>query len=320
MKTIVVTGGAGFIGSNLVKRLIKRGDKVYVLDDLSTGFEKNVPEKALLYRVDVSDLEQIRNLHFPEKIDTIYHFAGQSSGEASFDNPSRDIDCNYRATYHMLAFSESVGAKRFIYSSSMSVYGEPDQDAYVVSEESACNPVSYYGCNKLASEKLIKVFAERSRIKPTIFRLYNVYGPGQNMKNLKQGMLSIYMSYLMKNVPIIVKGSLDRFRDFIYIDDLLDALLMCEELPRTYSEVFNLGTGTKTTVLDLLKILLQVFEKEDLSEWIVVQGNTPGDIKGFIADMRKLKRHIAWEPRYTVENGIKEMKRWVDETADFRKA
>ncbi len=319
MKTSVITGGAGFIGSNLAKRLIERGDTVYVLDDLSTGFLKNIPKEAIFNQVDVSDIRQLEGLKLPDKVGTVYHFAGQSSGEVSFDDPSRDIDCNYRSTYNMLMIAGLMNAERFIYSSSMSVYGDVDASVTMVSEGHDCNPVSYYGCNKLASEKMISVFTKHSRIKPTILRFFNVYGPGQNMKNMKQGMLSIYMSYLLNDVPVTVKGSLDRFRDFIYIDDLLDVVINCDESIETCYETFNLGTGRKTTIFELLRALLNVFGKDDFDKWVVVEGNTPGDVKGFVADITKLKGRIDWTPKYEIENGIKEMKKWIDKTVNFWK-
>ena len=319
MRTSVITGGAGFIGSRLADRLIEQGDIVYVLDDLSTGYERNVPEKAVFHKVNVSDMKKLKALDLPGEVDTVYHFAGQSSGEASFDDPSGDIDRNYRATYNMLVASDLMKAKRFIYSSSMSVYGDVDSSESVVSEDHECSPASYYGCNKLASEKLINVFSKHSRIKPTVFRFFNVYGPGQNMMNMKQGMLSIYMSYLMRNVPVTVKGSLDRFRDFIYIEDLLDVVMSCEKSEKTFYRIFNLGTGKGTTVLELLKVLLHVFGKSDFDEWVVVEGSTPGDVKGLVADMEKLRTSINWSPRYGISEGMTEMKKWIDETADLWK-
>jgi len=132
-------------------------------------------------------------------------------------------------------------------------------------------------------------------------------------------MLSIYMSYLMKDTPVIVKGSLDRFRDFIYIDDLLDAVMRCEESEGTFHQIFNLGTGKKTTVSDLLKALLKAFGKDDFEKWVVVEGSTPGDIKGFVADMTRLKDRIKWSPVCEIESGIRQMKTWIDATIDLWK-
>ena len=312
-----MTGGAGFIGSRLAKRLVEDGHGVYILDDLSTGFERNIPAGAIFYKVDVSDIGLLRDLDLPEKVDTLFHIAGQSSGEASFDDPLRDIDVNYKATYNMLELAAEMEVGRFIYASSMSVYGEIEQGERSVSEDRPVKPLSYYGCNKLASERLIRVFARRVNIRPTILRFFSIYGPGQNMKNLKQGIVSIYISYLMKNEPIIVKGALSRFRDLIYIDDLTDSLIKCESCKDTFDQVFNVGTGIKTTVRDMLKAILKVFDKKDFDTWVRVKGNTPGDIMGCTADIGKLKAALGWEPQYGIEEGLRKMKSWLDEVKHF---
>ncbi len=317
MAVCIVTGGAGFIGSHLAKRLLERGDEVYILDDLSTGFQRNVPEGVAFSLVDVGSLNDLLALNFPDKIDVIYHLAGQSSGEASFEDPLRDIKSNYVATYNILKLGKMKHCQRFIFTSSMSVYGEIGNGDKPVTELQECKPVSYYGCNKLASEKLINVFIKGTMIQPTIFRLFNVYGPGQNMSNLKQGMLSIYMSYLIKNTPIIVKGSLDRFRDFIYVDDVVDGLIQSEVCDKTYGEIFNLGSGQGTTVGALLQTLLKAFQKDDFKQWVVVEGNTPGDIKGFTADISKIKAATGWKPKFGIEKGMAAMKAWVDQTKDL---
>jgi len=316
MKTYVVTGGAGFIGSNLAERLIRRGEKVYVLDDLSTGFLRNIPAGAVFHKVDISSSDDLANLDIPNKIDVVYHMAGQSSGEASFDDPVHDIRANYLATYNILKYAKRRHCERFFYASSMSVYGEVNADDVSINEEHPCNPASYYGCNKLASEKLIRIFVKNANIKPTVLRFFNVYGPGQNMANMKQGMASIYMSYLMNDQPVVVKGSLDRFRDFIYVDDLVDALLKIETNTATYGEVYNVGTGRQTTVETLLKAMLKAFGKRDFDHWIKVQGSTPGDIKGFTADISKIRSAVEWTPRWKVEEGIASMKSWIDRTKD----
>ena len=312
-----MTGGAGFIGSRLAKKLVESGHSVYILDNLSTGFERNIPTGATFCKVDVSDVELLNDLDLPETVDTLFHIAGQSSGEASFDDPRHDIDINYKATYNMLELAAKRKADRFIYASSMSVYGEIEQSERGVSEDHPALPISYYGCNKLVSEKIIRVFTRRVNIKPTILRFFSIYGPGQNMRNLKQGIVSIYISYLMKNRPIIVKGALNRFRDLTYIDDLTDLLIKCENCEDTFDQVLNVGTGIKTTVEDLLKAILKAFGKKDFEKWVKVEGNTPGDIMGCTADITKLKRALNWEPQYGIEEGLLKMKLWLDETKDF---
>ena len=313
-KNYIVTGGAGFIGSNLAARLIQEDGTVYILDDLSTGFLRNVPDKAVFQQIDLSNPDEFQRLDLPDHVDTVYHLAGQSSGEASFDDPLHDMNANYLATYNVLKLASAKNSKRFFYASSMSVYGDAGVGEPSLDEQHVCNPVSYYGCNKLASERLIRIFVKNAAIEPTILRFFNVYGPGQNMKNMKQGMASIYMSYLMQDTPVVVKGSLDRFRDFIYVDDLVDVLINSEGCPATYHEVFNVGTGLKTTVQDLLQAMLLAFDKEDFNRWVVVQGNTPGDIKGFTANISKINKVLNWLPQYNIEQGIGKMKRWIDQT------
>ncbi len=314
MKKYIVTGGAGFIGSNLVKRLIDKGAEVYVIDDLSTGFIRNIPEGAVLYKTDITRFNSLCALRLPAKIDAVFHLAAQSSGEASFDDPGRDTEINYGGTYNILKLAHRSRCKRFIYASSMSVYGPTEYGIEKVMENHPCNPVSYYGNNKLASEGLIKIFAKTTGMEPTIFRLFSVYGPGQNMNNMKQGIVSIYLSYLLNGRPVKVKGSLDRFRDLVYIDDVIDVLVLCEDKKGAYGQVFNIGTGIKTTVRDLLKTLLMVYGIENFDKWIRCEGNTPGDVNGCVADISKVKRVLGWSPRYGVADGVGKMQSWLDDT------
>lgn len=317
MKTYIVTGGAGFIGSNIARRLTEAGNRVIVLDDLSTGFERNVPTGAEFIRLDISDARAVADADLPETIDAIYHIAAQPSGEASFENPSRDCDINYKATLHMLELAKSRGAKRFLFASSMSVYGDVSEENYVVKEKDVPRPASYYGCHKLASENIIRIADAGSALDTTCFRLFNVYGYNQNMHNMKQGMVSIYMSYLLNDRPVHVKGDLDRFRDFIFVDDVVEAFIKSEEEPATFGGVYNLGTGIKTTVEELLKSMLKAYGKDDFAKWVYSEGFTAGDIKGCVADINAIKKVLDWQPRYTVAQGIQEMKVWVDETIDL---
>jgi len=318
-KTYIVTGGAGFIGSSLAQRLIDNGAKVFCLDNLSTGFKENIPRGAVFYKVDLSVAQSLANLKFPKKIDGIFHFAAQSSGEASFGDPLRDIDVNYKATYNVLKLCQKLKCKRFIFSSSMSVYGQVPSSTARVSEKVECQPVSYYGANKLVSEKIISIFCLNAGINYTIFRLFNVYGPGQNMRNMKQGMVSIYLSYLMNNEPVLVKGSLSRFRDFIFIGDVTDVCLRSLNNRKTYGEVFNVATSKKTTVKELLNVTLKVYKKKNFNQWVIVRGNTSGDVSGLTADISKLKKALDWQPSIELAQGISRMKSWVDVTAAFWK-
>lgn len=318
-KTYLITGGAGFIGSHLAGKLVARGDKVYVIDDLSTGIKTNIPPGAAFLNIDISDDLKLQALKIPERIHCIFHLAAQSSGEISFSDPIRDIEVNYKGTYNVLKLAQNKKCRRFIFSSSMSVYGEPGRRSSFVSENSPSCPASYYGCNKAASENLIRVFSRGAGIDYTIFRLFNVYGPGQNMRNMKQGMVSIYLAYLVNNAPVQVKGSLKRFRDFIYIDDVIETFLKSELSKQTYGEIFNLGTSRKTTVRELLSIILRTYGKTDFKKWIKVKGKTSGDIKGVVADIAKLKEKLGLVPKYGLKDGLARMKEWLDSNPQRRR-
>lgn len=314
MKRYIVTGGAGFIGSALARRLVKSGADVFVIDDLSTGYKRNIPIGAKLCVADISKERDLRGIRLPAKIDAVFHLAAQPSGEASFDDPVRDTEVNYTGTYNVLKLTQAKKCRRFVYASSMSVYGDVPGSVERVAEDYACAPASYYGCNKLASEKMIRIFSGQAGIEPTVLRLFSVYGPGQNMLNMKQGIVSIYMSYLSRGVPVHVKGSLDRFRDIVYVEDAVDAFVVCERRRASFGGTFNVGTGKKTRVKELLKVLLRSYGKTDFDSWVICEGSTPGDVKGCVADISRIHSAVGWGPRHGLDEGVMAMKRWAEQT------
>ena len=180
MKNILVTGGAGFIGSHLINRLLEEGGNVTIIDNLTTGFKKNIPLEATFIKGDCGDYKVYRKIK-KQKFDAIFHIAGQSSGEVSFDDPIYDINSNTSSTILLLKFALKIGCKRFIFASTMSVYGVKSNSP--VKESSKTLPESFYGISKLASENYLRIF-ENYGIKYTSLRLFNVYGPGQNMIRL----------------------------------------------------------------------------------------------------------------------------------------
>ncbi|MBI5240583.1 MAG: NAD-dependent epimerase/dehydratase family protein [Elusimicrobia bacterium] len=314
MKSFVVTGGAGFIGSCLARRLVAGGGRVLVLDDLSAGFKRNVPSGALFRKVDLSDDRALARVRPPAKLDAVFHLAAQSSGEASFDDPRRDVAVNHLATYNLLDWSARHRCRRFVFASSMSVYGDVPAGSGRVAEGRPPAPASFYGCNKLASEATIRAFSRHAGLGCTILRLFNVYGPGQNMLNMKQGMVSIYMSYLMNGLPIRVKGSLGRSRDFVYVEDVVDAFLRGAASPRAAGRTYNVGTGVRTSVRALLRELLGAYGLRDWRRWVEVAGRTSGDVSGFASDPSSIRRELGWRPRWPLSRGIPQMKLWCDET------
>lgn len=306
-QNILVTGGAGFIGSCLSSRLIGEGCNVVVIDNLSTGFESNIPQQAEFLKLDISKEDFINKL--PRiKFDYIFHLAAQSSGEISFEDPAYDVKTNVMGTLLLLNWAMERRVKRFIYTSSMSIYGD-DQDL-PVKETAPPRPLSFYGVGKLASEKYIDIFIKKG-LPVTSLRLFNVYGPGQNMKNLKQGMVSIYMAYISKDEPILVKGSRDRFRDFIYIDDVVDSFVRTAFSEKAASKTFNVGTGKQTFVWQLLDEIIKAFGYKVGDYPIQFEGSTRGDQIGIYADISEIKRCLSWEPKVGLSDGIVRMVEWL---------
>lgn len=307
-QNILVTGGAGFIGSCLTSRLIDEGCNVVVIDNLSTGFESNIPQQAEFLKLDISKEDFINKL--PRiRFDYVFHLAAQSSGEISFEDPAYDVKTNVMGTLLLLNWAIERRVKKFIYTSSMSIYGD-DQDL-PVKETAPPRPLSFYGVGKLASEKYIDIFIKKS-LPVTSLRLFNVYGPGQNMENLKQGMVSIYMAYIAKDEPILVKGSRDRFRDFIYIDDIVDAFIRTAFSEKATNKTFNVGTGKQTFVWQLLDEIIKAFGYKVGDYPIQFEGNTPGDQIGIYADISKIKQYLSWEPKVGLSDGIIRMVEWLN--------
>jgi len=277
---ILITGIAGFIGSKVAQKLISLGHEIYGVDDLSSGLIENVPHSAYFTELDLSDINLLNKINFNP--DLIFHLAGQSSGEISFDNPIDDLSKNTISTLNIIEFAIKKQSKKIYYASSMSVYG--DVENHPVNENIPCKPLSCYGVSKLASENYLRIF--KNKIPSTIFRMFNVYGPGQNLKNLRQGMVSIYVSYALNNEVIPVKGSLNRFRDFVFIDDVVDIWCDFEKTLDDNLYILNVGTGIKTTVNDLLTTIQKHIPNLC---WNEING-TPGDQSGIYCDNNQLKK------------------------------
>lgn len=191
----------------------------------------------------------------------------------------------------------------------MGVYGEVSIENNPVHEEMFLKPLSFYGVTKNAAENYCNYFISKG-MKITSFRIFNVYGPGQNLENLKQGMISIYMAYILGNKPVEIKGSLNRFRDLIYIDDVVEAWITSLNNPASYGKVYNLGTGVKTHVYELIENLLLAFG-EDCKKYPVKKLDpTPGDQSGIYANIEKIKADLNWEPRISLKEGLLHLTRF----------
>ena len=291
MKTYLVTGAAGFIGAAVAKKLLKLGNTVVSVDNLSTGVKSHIPKGVVFIEGDCQDPNIIEALH-AYKFEAIYHIAGQSSGEISFEDPVYDLQTNGQSTLQLLNLARAIGCKKFIYASTMSVYG--DTKHLPVDESTTPNPKSFYGVGKLASEHYLKIYNQEFDIATAALRLFNVYGPGQNLTNMKQGMVSIFLAQALQNKHIHVKGSAERFRDFIYIDDVVSAFLKTETvLEKRQHYLFNVCSGVKTTVGELVASITKQF---DTKISVNFEGSTPGDQFGIYGNPEKMHSIIgSWD-------------------------
>ena len=290
---VLVTGAAGFIGSKICIKLFELGFNVIAVDDLSSGNIKNLPSKIKLYKLDLSIISNLKKI---PKCQFILHLAGQSSGEKSFDSPTKDIQKNTITTLNLINYGIKNRCKKLIYASSMSVYGNVNSNKF--SETSPVAPISCYGVSKLTSENYLKVFSKK--LPYIIFRMFNVYGAGQNMKDLRQGMVSIYLSQALSNNEVIVKGSLNRVRDFIHIDDVVN-IWVISILKNIKNEIFNLGTGKLTKVSELLNKIYKLTGKKKTK----VLKSTTGDQINSASNNSKLMKTFKYKNFIDLDEGLR---------------
>jgi UDP-glucose 4-epimerase len=297
---VLISGVAGFIGAHVARRFSAEGFRVIGVDDLSGGDLRNVPAGIDFVQVDLAD--PAAGSRLPTGCRTVLHLAGQSSGEISFDDPVSDLNKNTISTLNLVRYALDNGATRFVYASSMSVYGAVDDAP--AAEGQRCTPLSCYGVGKLASEQYLRIYG--TRLPAVALRMFNVYGPGQNMQNLRQGMVSIYLAQALAGA-IEVKGSLERFRDFIYIDDVVEAWWRAGTYAAAPGQVLNVGTGVRTSVAALLQAICQLVPGASY----FVRGATPGDQSGIYADTRALSQCLGLTKFTPLDVGLKRFVEWA---------
>lgn len=289
-RSILVTGGAGFVGSSIVRALAAAGNRVAVLDDLSTGDSANLPEEVPLVQADVSDAataSEVARLA-PE---VVIHAAAQVSAAASLEDPARDRAVNVEGTAHVISGAAEARVRRFIFvSSGGAVYGECSG----ATEQTLPRPSSYYGAHKYLAER----YVELSGLSYAIARLANVYGPGQR-HDLEGGVVAIFLDRLRRAEPVVVNGDGSQSRDFVHVEDVVDAVQAMLDDRR--DGTWNVGTGKATTIRELLHSV----------EWATgraasVDYASPrrGDVKSSCLSVESLQRDLGWRASYDLEVGL----------------
>jgi len=299
---VLVTGGAGFVGSLLAQRLISDGFAVTIVDDLSNGKQSNLPEAATFVQADLAEESTYRRLA-DTRFDVIFHVAAQASNAISMREPVRDLASNQIATLLLLEYARQSGCERFLFTSSMSAYGEAS--SFPTDESEPLRPRSPYAIHKAACEEYLRVYGTEFGIRWTAFRLYTTYGGGQNLDNLDQGLLSIYLAYLARREPILVKGSLERKRDIVHVSDVVNALATVVDQERTYGRVYNLCSGESRTIGELLRALIRETGEDPDSYPVVVEDGTPGDPWQTHGSYRAAEADFGFVPRISPLEGVR---------------
>lgn len=299
---ILVTGGAGFIGSHLVEKLLSAGDRVRVLDDLSTGKRENLPRHDAMEFIagDIRDAGLVNRC--VEGMNAMVHLAAVASVQASIDDPIRTHQVNFDGTLNLLEASHRYGVKRFLYACSAAVYG--DTASIPVSEDIAPNPLSPYAVDKLTGEYYLLYYHRKYNLAATSFRFFNIYGPRQDPSSPYSGVISIFMDRLRRSQPVTVFGEGAQTRDFVYVADLVDLLARAAHGTEGVGGVFNVGTGMRHSLLQLLGHLEKLLGKK------IERRHEPprlGDIQHSCADVSRLKRVFGSAPATPFDRGLKKL-------------
>jgi nucleoside-diphosphate-sugar epimerase len=306
MATYLVTGGAGFIGSHIVEELVKRGETVRVLDNLSTGNEGNlaaVKDRITFHRLDIRDLESIRPAF--RGVDYVIHEAAMVSVAASIEDPVTSNAVNHGGTLHVLVAARDAGVKRLVFAGSAAVYG--NVTALPQAEDQTAHPLSPYGLHKLAGEHHCQLFTSLYGFEAVTLRYFNVFGPRQNPDSPYAGVLSLFISAYLRGGTPKVFGDGEQSRDFVYVSNVVDATLGACMAPNAGGQVMNVGMGSDRTLNETIRILNSLFEREVRPSY---EPARPGDARHSRADITLAKCVLGYEPRVSFEEGLRKTIEW----------
>jgi len=290
----LVTGGAGFIGSNLVEQLVKTGHQVIVLDNLTTGKLSNLDKvinKIEFIKVDVAREENSISKYF-NNIDWVFHLAGLADLVPSIKNPDNYFQVNVKGTLNILESSKKAKIKKLIYAASASCYGIPDK--YPTDEKSKINPQYPYALTKFLGEQLILHWSKVYKMPNISLRFFNAYGPRSRTTGAYGSVFSIFLAQKLANKSLTIVGDGNQTRDFIHINDLVDVIIEAAKRGRD-GEIYNVGSGYETSINLLADIIGG--NKVNIPK-------RPGETDRSLADITKIKTHLNWKPKIEIKDGI----------------
>lgn len=302
----LVTGGAGFIGSNIVDELVKRGQEVVVLDDLSAGKEANlaaVRSKIDLHIGTVTDLAAVQSAC--KGVQYVIHLAARTSVPRSVLNPLESNHVNIDGTLNVLVAARDAQVRRFVFAASSSAYGETPMLPKV--ETMPPQPISPYGVTKYVGEMYAQVFGRVYGLENACIRYFNVFGPRQDPTSQYSGVLSRFMLAVIEGQTPVIYGDGEQSRDFTFVDNIVDETLRACEAPGASGLVFNGGTGARITLNEVLKILSRITGKTIQAKYDAARN---GDIRDSQADVSLARKILGYEPRVLFEEGLKRTWEW----------
>ncbi len=309
----LVTGGAGFIGSNLVDGLVARGYRVRVLDDLSTGKLENLEvswPRIEFLRGDLRSEKDIRKA--VRGVSYVFHLGAIANVPQSVAQPLRTHEVNVTGTFQLLQASRDAGVKRLVFTSSASVYGETD--VFPSSEKQLPAPESPYAASKIMGEYYCRNFSALYGLETVALRYFNVYGPRQNPKSRYACVIPIFLKCFLDKVPLQVHWDGKQSRDFVHVDDVVAANLLAMKKSGISGEAFNIGSHSEVSVLDCLRWIQKVLGVKK-----VKLQHTPkraGDVRRTFADIGKARRLLGFRPKVRFEEGLRSTVHWFLKHAD----
>ena len=311
-KTILITGGAGFIGSHITEALVKRGDRVRVLDNLLTGHRANLAhliDQIEFVEGDIRDPEQTRAAMAGVSI--VYHEAAIPSVPRSVSDPQLNHDSNVQGTFNVLMAAREAGVKRVVYAASSSAYG--DTEILPKQEDMIPKPLSPYAAAKLFGEYYMQVFTRVYGLETVSLRYFNVFGPRQDPGSPYSGVISKFATALLTEQTPVIYGDGEQSRDFTFIDNVVDANLRAAEAPQASGHVMNLGVGRRITLNGLLEEMQKALGTNLPPEYREMRA---GDVRHSLADISRAQKLIGYEPIVHLAEGLKRTMAWYKDNLD----
>lgn len=298
---VLITGGAGFLGSHLAEICLKEGNETLIYGDhlIGSGIEPLLPN-ARLIESSILDREGIRTAC--RGVDVVFHVAGITSVRRTMEDPLGTTQVNVNGTLEVLEAARLAEVRRFIFVSSATVYG--DTPVTPVSEDVPSVPTSPYGLQKMIAEQYIQLWHSLFHIETTIIRPFNIYGPRQRGDSQHSGVIGRFFDHIRNGTPVVIHGDGQQIRDFVHVRDVADALLRSAHVPEANGKVFNIGSGAKMTVNQVLHDICDALDKPFDPTY---ESSQSGGILESVADISNARNILHWSPRVSFKEGIAEL-------------